>query len=419
MTIAQDVLDSNPSPFIELFQLDLSLVGYTQYTETVTPTLNFIAGSTIAENYGREIVVGGPLNTGDEWVQYPTVFAREIDVASVSTHSFPFNNSIVIPASTYANSGRSDGGNPPTSLNGTRLEVIGCNWPSTGYTLNFFVYMEKAHIPTDLVVVICYYDDIVNGSNSGSWELTWNTAGYATNGNSFILRGFNFILEMPFNNPYDQLIGISINWENGTMYMFINGTHVSSSGLPSAKHNGNLFFGMGYADNINTNLYFSFIRGYDHATHTTDFVPTLPTSKLYLTNNTADGQAVQFGGKEYTPWPLMIEGLSATSSGAPARPTLTLGNLDINKSLRKLAYKYNDLIGCELNYIRTFADYLNTQYEISAATLKYIIGRKISHSNKQISFELRSKLDRTKSYLPSRQMLRTEFPGLGTNRNVK
>ena len=109
---------------------------------------------------------------------------------------------------------------------------------------------------------------------------------------------------------------------------------------------------------------------------------------------------------------MVLTGVSLSSTGAPARPTLTLGNLDINKQIRWLIYRYNDLVGCSVTYIRTFPEYLDQPSEISAPALRYTIGQKTSHTNKQITFELRSVMDRQNSYIPQKQMLRSEFPGL-------
>ena len=397
MTIEQDVLNPNPSAYIELFEVNLSFVGYTLYTETTTPTINVIAGTTaITENYRRTINLNGPNDNSS-------------DIITTDINTFPYNRSILIPASTNYNSGY-------YGKSRNRLQIIDCDLSSTEYAINFFIYIVKkpvSLVPSD-AIVICFYDDIVAGSASGSWQLNWVQAGYTYNGhNSFTLGG----LEYPCDDPFNQLIEISINWKNNILYLSINGVQLNCA-QSSPKNNGILNFGYGYPDNIKMDLYFSFIRGYDRAIHTTNHTPNLPTSKLYLTNNTSNGAKVQFNKNEYSPWPLEISGLELNSSGSPARPTLTLGNLDSNKQLRKLAYTYNDLVGSEVTYIRTFKDYLGINSNISAPKIKFSIGRKLNHTKKQLQFELRSQMDRENSYLPPRIMLREEFPGLAINRGV-
>ena len=141
----------------------------------------------------------------------------------------------------------------------------------------------------------------------------------------------------------------------------------------------------------------------------------LYTTVLYLTPGmNSDNTKIVFGSQEYDPWPFMVEGIAQSSDGAPARPTITFGNLDANKFIGTLAFKYSDIIGATVLYIRTFAEYLGGSGTISAAKLKYTIGKKAAHNNKLIQFELRSPLDKERAYLPARPMLKRDFPGLGS-----
>ena len=167
---------------------------------------------------------------------------------------------------------------------------------------------------------------------------------------------------------------------------------------------------------MDSRKYFANLRVYNYVKYSANFTPKIPTGILYFTNNKTP---INFGGNTYLPWPLLLEGLSYSSTGSPSRPTLTLGNLDLNRKLRDLVYQYSDLVGVPIKYIRTFETYLNTNYEIAAPIVDFVVGRKLSHTNKQIQLELRNRIDREKMYLPPKLMLKSDFPGLGTNRNIK
>lgn len=128
-------------------------------------------------------------------------------------------------------------------------------------------------------------------------------------------------------------------------------------------------------------------------------------------------QQVSWGGNDYTPFPIAISGISQSSDGAPARPTLSIANID--KTIGQLAFIYNDVVGAKVTYIRTFEPYLNTNSRISLPPLKYFISKKSSHTRTGLSFELRSPLDKERAFLPKRQMLKAEFPGLGINKHIR
>jgi len=140
----------------------------------------------------------------------------------------------------------------------------------------------------------------------------------------------------------------------------------------------------------------------------------------YLTTNKT---AVSFGGITYNPFPMSIEGIKSSSDGAPARPTIQMSNIANNlgslmKFIGSLAFLHEDLIGVKVTYIRTFASYLNSASRISAPPLKYTISKKIEHNKTSLKFELRNPLDKERAYLPKRQMLKRDFPGLGINKRV-
>lgn len=143
------------------------------------------------------------------------------------------------------------------------------------------------------------------------------------------------------------------------------------------------------------------------------------TAPYRITPNVGpDSTFVIWGGHEYIPWPVAITGFAVSAQGAPARPNISFGNLDANKILNALTFLHNDIIGGRVRYIRTFEAYLGGSGSLSAAPLTYTIGRKVAHDSKIITFELRNFLDKERTYLPPRQMLRRDFPGLGVNRGI-
>lgn len=128
-------------------------------------------------------------------------------------------------------------------------------------------------------------------------------------------------------------------------------------------------------------------------------------------------QNVTFGGEIYVPFPIQITGIGFSSEGAPPRPTLSVAN--INKYIGALAFKYSDIIGANVIYTRTFSPYLGLNSKISLPPLKFFIAKKISHNKMGISFELRDFRDKERAFLPKRQMLKRDFPGLGINKYVR
>jgi len=141
-------------------------------------------------------------------------------------------------------------------------------------------------------------------------------------------------------------------------------------------------------------------------------------STVYYITSMVDGISnVNFGNQNYIPFPVKIEGIEQSSEGAPARPVITVSN--INKLFGSLSFSYEDLVGCKVTYIRTFSTYLNTASKISAPPLKYLVAKKVMHTSKIIAWELHSFLDRERAFLPARQMLKRDFPGLGINKSIR
>jgi lambda family phage minor tail protein L len=124
-----------------------------------------------------------------------------------------------------------------------------------------------------------------------------------------------------------------------------------------------------------------------------------------------------WGGQVYTPWPITITGIAETSSGAPARPQVSLSNID--HYFGALAQTLEDMVGTKVIYRRTFASYLGTN--IASAPVRLKVNKLISRNKTGIVFELKSATDVDKLKLPRAQMLREgkrPFPGLGINKRT-
>lgn len=139
---------------------------------------------------------------------------------------------------------------------------------------------------------------------------------------------------------------------------------------------------------------------------------------------TSEKTSVVYGEINYVSLPIKVSGIKINSDGAPSRPQLDVFNVgDVSGGLIKLignlSFLYQDLVGAKVTYIETFSDYLNLgPIRISGPPLKFQIARKLTHNKTLVSFELRSPIDKERAYLPKRQMLKRDFPGLGINKNI-
>jgi len=163
----------------------------------------------------------------------------------------------------------------------------------------------------------------------------------------------------------------------------------------------------------------------------------IPNTVYYLTTSIASevdvngietgvSTKILFGTQEYTPYPIQLTGLSQTTDGAFPRARLDVANILNNAGYNSGTNLFNahvkaheDLIGAEVTYIRTFKTYLSLPSSISAPPMKYYIAKKLNHDSVGISFELRSALDKERAFLPARQMLKRDFPGLGINKAIR
>jgi lambda family phage minor tail protein L len=141
-----------------------------------------------------------------------------------------------------------------------------------------------------------------------------------------------------------------------------------------------------------------------------------PEIFYYTPMTDRNGQVVVRNGQPYQPFPISISGLEKTTTGAPPRAELHIANVLEPRLFGTLAALYGDLIGVKVTYIRTFEVYLNSS--MSAPPWRFEI-RKLKSKNKNgLVFEMRSPLDRDRKWLPARQMLKKDFPGIGINKGA-
>jgi phage-related protein len=163
------------------------------------------------------------------------------------------------------------------------------------------------------------------------------------------------------------------------------------------------------------------------------------------TTSTLHEASIHFGGKVYEPFPVQTEGFDMSSKGTLPRPRLTISNLSPSLSntftvanggsalpsgtisammleVNKITVG-NDLIGSTLVRIRTLRKFLDSaNFNSTNATENdtqkfpdevYMIARKVLENQELVQFECTMPNDGANVRLPKRQILPSEFPGIG------
>jgi lambda family phage minor tail protein L len=117
---------------------------------------------------------------------------------------------------------------------------------------------------------------------------------------------------------------------------------------------------------------------------------------------------VAFGGIEYYPMPITITGIERRGDDAPARPLITLSN--INNQVSILLRDYQNLKRAKVTRIRTLARYLDhgetpDDGEMFPPEI-WRIARKAEHNRIRASFELRAPYDLEGQMIPKRTVMR-------------
>lgn len=132
--------------------------------------------------------------------------------------------------------------------------------------------------------------------------------------------------------------------------------------------------------------------------------------------NTAEGQLkpkpIWWQGNEYGAWPYEITGLTKSSDGSPARPTLSVSNID--SLISSLCLQFADLVQAKVTIFETFSHYLDSKNFPAgnpAANLDecfkqvfYIDRKSREIAGGMIEFELSSPFDLQGVMLPMRQI---------------
>ena len=111
--------------------------------------------------------------------------------------------------------------------------------------------------------------------------------------------------------------------------------------------------------------------------------------------------------REYTPMPLILDGLDISADGAPARPALTIANIGSLFSSHLGGFKNDDLVGQRLIRRQTFVKYLHGESgdaspPIEFRTQEYIIDRIGAENATAITFEVATPFDLEGIKLPRR-----------------
>jgi len=130
------------------------------------------------------------------------------------------------------------------------------------------------------------------------------------------------------------------------------------------------------------------------------------------------GQPMVWGGREYLPLPIVIEGIEYDGQGRLPRPTLTVSNL--MGQLGNVIRANKDLNGCLLTTRMTLTCFLdacnfkegnptaNPNLEVPKEI--YILQRRAEETHEYIKFELCSALDLEGQMLPKRNYYATFCP---------
>jgi lambda family phage minor tail protein L len=140
-------------------------------------------------------------------------------------------------------------------------------------------------------------------------------------------------------------------------------------------------------------------------------LPVVPDA-MYLYPGVATNYGdLVFGGQTYTPFPLQVTGMTASSEGPLPRPVMSLSNVQGFISGRLALY--NDFIGARVEKYRTFAKYLDEEpaADPNAKTTDiYFVEQKKSENNLVVQLQLRTAIDILDARLPARNMLTATCP---------
>ena len=151
---------------------------------------------------------------------------------------------------------------------------------------------------------------------------------------------------------------------------------------------------------------------------------------LFHAGSNQFNNSIIWQGESYDKFPITAEGFEFTGSGTMPRPTLTISNLfgfvsGLIKDTNNVSSK-NDLGGAKFIRRRVLASSLDNANFIDGVNIFgtpnsnelpqeiFFINRKIQENRSFVEFALVSELDLQGKKIPARQVLRSEFAGVGT-----
>lgn len=123
-------------------------------------------------------------------------------------------------------------------------------------------------------------------------------------------------------------------------------------------------------------------------------------AELIAAGDNADqlpAEAIYWQGKEYSAWPLQIDGIEANGDGTAVRPTLSVGN--VNGRITALCLAFEDLLKFKLTLRHTLGTYLdaanfpagNPTADPAQETIEvWYIDQKKNEDGENVSWELAS-----------------------------
>lgn len=131
-------------------------------------------------------------------------------------------------------------------------------------------------------------------------------------------------------------------------------------------------------------------------------------TELFFTQGSKDGKPLVFGGVSYFPVDIEVSGFEVNAGGPLPTPTVRIANAD--GYAQELVNGLGDLLGCQLQRIRTFAQFLDGAPEADPTAYlgpdTFEIERKVEESKEFIEWQLSATIDQEGKMIPGRVVVR-------------
>lgn len=147
----------------------------------------------------------------------------------------------------------------------------------------------------------------------------------------------------------------------------------------------------------------------DPCTLLLDFAGQQYATQAIADVGTAPAKSIWWQGQEYKAWPCQIEGMEANSSGSPAAPTLSVGNID--GSISAACLFFDDFLQAKVTVRQTLTRYLdarnypqgNPEADPTQEAIEiWYIDRKTVETGELVQWELSSPGDVSGQMIPAR-----------------